>query len=68
MNEQFSRSNARELVPEGSEKNLPLKPDEITSSVQIKIWWERCLRSRMADKQVKARSNGENARYVPVRE
>ena len=28
-----------ELVPEWSEKNLPLKPDEITFGSNKKVWW-----------------------------
>ena len=28
-----------ELVPERSEKNLPLKPDEITFGSNKKVWW-----------------------------
>ena len=30
-----------ELVPEWSEKNLPLKPDEITFGSNKKVWWRR---------------------------
>ena len=42
-----------ELVPERSEKNLPLKPDEITFGSNKKVWWIRtkrfggtCIRKR----------------------
>ena len=33
-----------ELVPERSEKNLPLKPDEITFGSNKKVWWIRTKR------------------------
>ena len=34
-----------ELVPEWSEKNLPLKPDEITFGSNKKVWWSPLLQS-----------------------
>ena len=47
-----------ELVPEWSEKNLPLKPDEITFGSNKKVWWRgACGHEWQAS--VKARSNGE---------
>ena len=47
-----------ELVPEWSEKNLPLKPDEITFGSNKKVWWKgTCGHEWQAS--VKARSNGE---------
>ena len=56
-----------ELVSEWSEKNLPLTPDGITFGSNKKVWWKgTCGHEWQAS--VKARSNGENARYVPVRE
>lgn len=32
-----------ELVPEWSEKNLPLKPDEITFGSNKKVWWRAAI-------------------------
>ena len=56
-----------ELVSEWSEKNLLLTPDGITFGSNKKVWWKgTCGHEWQAS--VKARSNGENARYVPVRE
>ena len=50
-----------ELVPEWSEKNLPLKPDEITFGGEVLAVTNgrQALRLVLMEK---------NARYVPVRE
>lgn len=47
-----------ELVPEWSEKNLPLKPDEITFGSNKKVWWRGACGHEWQT-SVKARSNGE---------
>ena len=47
-----------ELVPEWSEKNLPLKPDEITFGSNKKVWWKGTCGHEWQT-SVKARSNGE---------
>ena len=47
-----------ELVPEWSEKNLPLKPDEITFGSNKKVWWRSACGHEWQE-SVKARSNGE---------
>ena len=47
-----------ELVPEWLEKNLPLKPDEITFGSNKKVWW-RGAYGHEWQASVKARSNGE---------
>ena len=48
-----------ELVPEWSEKNLPLKPDEITFGSNKKVWWSLYrrgqLRRRLQAKTVRSR-------------
>ena len=47
-----------ELITEWSEKNLPLKPDDITFGSNKKVWWRgACGHEWQAS--VKARSNGE---------
>ena len=46
-----------ELVPEWSEKNLPLKPDEITFGSNKKVWWRGACGHEWQT-SVKARSNG----------
>ena len=46
------------LVPEWSEKNLPLKPDEITFGSNKKVWWRGACGHEWQT-SVKARSNGE---------
>ena len=47
-----------ELVSDWSEKNLTLKPDEITFGSNKKVWWRgACGHEWQAS--VKARSNGE---------
>lgn len=48
-----------ELVPEWSEKNLPLKPDEITFGSNKKVWWRGACGHEWQT-SVKARSKGEN--------
>ena len=47
-----------ELVPEWSEKNLPLTPDEITFGSNKKVWWRGACGHEWQT-SVKARSNGE---------
>ena len=47
-----------ELVFEWSEKNLPLKPDEITFGSNKKVWWRGACGHEWQT-SVKARSNGE---------
>ena len=47
-----------ELVSEWSEKNLPLKPDEITFGSNKKVWWRGACGHEWQT-SVKARSNGE---------
>ena len=47
-----------ELVPECSEKNLPLKPDEITFGSNKKVWWRGACGHEW-ETSVKARSKGE---------
>ena len=40
-----------ELVPEWSEKNLPLKPDEITFGSNKKVWWRGAVALQMKSKK-----------------
>ena len=47
-----------ELVPEWSEKNLPLTPDDITFGSNKKVWWRGACGHEWQT-SVKARSNGE---------
>ena len=47
-----------ELVPEWSEKNLPLKPDEITFGSNKKVWWRGACGHEW-ETSIKARSSGE---------
>lgn len=47
-----------ELVSEWSEKNLPLKPDDITFGSNKKVWWRGACGHEWQT-SVKARSNGE---------
>ena len=57
MNNSFAEVRP-ELVPEWSEKNLPLKPDEITFGSNKKVWWRGACGHEWQT-SVKARSNGE---------
>lgn len=47
-----------ELVPEWSEKNLPLTPDQITYGSNKIVWWKAACGHEWQT-SVKARSNGE---------
>lgn len=48
-----------ELVPEWSEKNLPLTPETITFGSNKKVWWKAACGHEWQT-SVKARSNGES--------
>ena len=47
-----------ELIPEWSEKNLPLTPDKITFGSNKRVWWKGACGHEW-ETSVKARSNGE---------
>lgn len=47
-----------ELIPEWSEKNLPLTPDKITFGSNKRVWWKGACGHEW-ETSVKARSKGE---------
>ncbi len=47
-----------ELIPEWSERNLPLTPDKITFGSNKKVWWKGACGHEW-ETSVKARSKGE---------
>lgn len=47
-----------ELIPEWSERNLPLTPDKITFGSNKRVWW-KCACGHEWETSVKARSKGE---------
>ncbi len=47
-----------ELIPEWSERNLPLTPDKITFGSNKRVWWKGACGHEW-ETSVKARSKGE---------
>ena len=52
-----------ELIPEWSEKNLPLTPDKITFGSNKRVWWKGACGHEW-ETSVKARSKGETRKHL----
>ena len=65
-----------ELIPEWSERNLPLTPDKITFGSNKRVWWkgacghewETSVKSVIAAGASKLAQRARNARYAQERE
>lgn len=54
-----------ELIPEWSEKNLPLTPDKITFGSNKRVWWKGACGHEW-ETSVKARSKANSERNKPI--